>query len=158
MEDNFPPDERRTYEQQKALMDDENYHIYTVEHEGNIIAFFAVWLLDGVVFGEHLAVDKSFQNGGVGSKLLMDVVKSFNLPFVLEIELENSSDIAKRRAGFYRRLGFNINEYYYEQPSYGEGKSSIPMHLLSYPHMLDEKEFDKFKNIIYKEIYKVKGI
>lgn len=158
MEDNFPPDERRTYEQQKALLDNKNYHIYTVENDDKIIAFFAVWTLDGVVFGEHLAVDKKFHNGGIGSKLLMEVVKSFELPFVLEIELENSSDMAKRRAGFYKRLGFNINKYYYEQPSYGEGKSSIPMHLLSYPDMLGEDEFNKFKNTIYKEIYKLKGI
>ena len=158
MEENFPPDERRTYAKQKTLLDNENYHVYTVEDEGEIIAFFAVWLLDGVVFGEHLAVDKSFHNRGIGSELLMKVVKSFDLPFVLEIELENSSDMAKRRAGFYRRLGFNINRFYYEQPSYGEGKSSIPMHLLSYPDMLDEGEFNQFKNVIYKEIYKIKGI
>lgn len=158
MEDNFPPDERRTYQQQKALLDVGNYRIYTVENEGEIIAFFAVWILDGVIFGEHLAVDKKYHNRGTGSKLLMEVVKSFDVPFVLEIELENSSDIAKRRAEFYRRLGFNINSYEYAQPSYGEGKSAIPMHLVSYPDALSETEFEKYKNVIYKEIYKIKGI
>ncbi len=158
MEENFPPDERRTYKQQRELLNVQNYHIYTVEEQDKIIAFFAVWVLDGIVFGEHLAVDKRYHNGGVGSKLLMEVVKSFDVPFVLEIELENSSDIAKRRGGFYRRLGFNVNNYEYAQPSYGEGKSAIPMHLVSYPDSLNEEEFEKYKNIIYREIYKIKGI
>lgn len=158
LEDNFPPDERRTYEQQKDLLNSENYRIYTVEKDDVIIAFFAVWVLDGIVFGEHLAVDKKYHNGGIGSRLLIEVVKLFDVPFVLEIELENSSEMAKRRGGFYRRLGFNINNYEYAQPSYGVGKSAIPMHLVSYPDGLNETEFEKYKNIIYKEIYKIKGI
>lgn len=158
MEENFPSDERRTYEQQRDLLNVHNYHIYTVEKYDKIIAFFAIWVLEGFVFGEHLAVDKRYHNGGVGSKLLMEVVKSFDVPFVLEIELENSSDIAKRRGGFYRRLGFNVNNYEYAQPSYGDGKSAIPMHLVSYPDVLREYEFEKYKKIIYKEIYNVKGI
>lgn len=153
MEDNFPPDERRTYEGQKALMDAENYCVYTVEENDKVIAFFAVWFLDGFVFAEHLAVDKSHHNGGIGTKLIKRVLDSLDVPMVLEIELENSSDMAKRRAGFYRRLGFNINSYEYAQPSYGEGKSAIPMHLVSYPKPLSEDEFEKYKNMIYKEIY-----
>lgn len=155
MEDNFPPDERRTYEGQKALMDAENYCVYTVEENGGVVAFFTVWFLDGFVFAEHLAVDKKRHNGGIGTKLIKRVLDSLEVPMVLEIELENSSDIAKRRAGFYRRLGFNINFYEYAQPSYGEGKSAIPMHLVSYPSSLGKDEFEKYKNMIYKEIYKL---
>ena len=155
MEDNFPPDERRSYEGQKALMDLDNYCVYTVEENGVTIAFFAVWFLDGFVFAEHLAVDKKYHNGGIGTKLIKKVLDSLDIPMVLEIELENSSDMAKRRAGFYRRLGFNINKYEYSQPSYGEGKSAIPMHLVSYPDALDEVEFKDYKKIIYKEIYKL---
>lgn len=155
MEDNFPPDERRSYDGQKALMDEDNYCVYTVEDDGKIIAFFAVWFLDGFVFAEHLAVDKKYHNCGIGTKLIKKVLDSIDIPMVLEIELENSSDIAKRRAGFYRRLGFNVNCYEYEQPSFGEGKSAIPMHLVSYPNALDEEEFMKYKKAIFKEIYHI---
>lgn len=155
MEDNFPPDERRTYEGQKSLMDEDNYCVYTVEENGVVIAFFAVWFLDGFVFAEHLAVDKKYHNGGTGTKLIKRVLDSLDVPMVLEIELENSWDMAKRRAGFYRRLGFNINGYDYAQPSYGEGKSAIPMHLVSYPEPLEKDEFEKYKKAIYKEIYKL---
>lgn len=154
MEDNFPPDERRSYEGQKALMDLDNYCVYTIEEEGKIIAFFAVWFLDGFVFAEHLAVDKKYHNGGRGTMLIKRVLDSLDVPMVLEIELENSSDMAKRRAGFYRRLGFYINSYEYAQPSYGEGKSAIPMHLVSYPEPFNEDEFMKYKKEIFKEIYK----
>ena len=155
MEDNFPPDERRSYEGQKALMDEIGYCVYTVEDEGEIKAFFAVWFLDGFVFGEHLAVDKKYQNKGIGTDLIKRVLNSLGVPMVLEIELEDSSDMAKRRASLYRRLGFNINTYEYSQPSYGEGKSEIPMHLVSYPDALDKDEFVKYKKAIYKEIYKM---
>lgn len=158
MEENFPPDERRTYEGQRSLLDNKNYRIYILENCNEIIAFFAVWMLDGFVFGEHLAVSDRYKNNGLGSRLLKDVVASLDVPFVLEIELENSSDIAKRRAGFYRRQGFKINGFEYAQPSYGEGKSAIPMHLVSYPDGLTEEEFKKYKKIIYREIYKIKGI
>lgn len=155
MEDNFPPDERRSYDGQKSLMDCENYCVYTVEDNGNIIGFFTVWFLDDFVFAEHFAIDKKYQNGGYGTKLIKRVMDSLDVPMVLEIELENSSDMAKRRAGFYRRLGFNINPYEYAQPSYGQGKSAIPMHLVSYPKPLDKDEFECYKKIIYKEIYKL---
>ena len=155
MEDNFPPDERRSYESQKALMDEIGYCVYTVEDEGEIKAFFAVWFLDGFVFGEHLAVDKKYHNKGMGTDLIKRVINSLDVPMVLEIELENSSDMAKRRAGFYRRLGFNVNYYEYQQPSYGEGKSAIPMHLVSYPDALDKEGFMNYKRVIFKEIYKM---
>lgn len=153
MEENFPSDEYRTYKEQKALVEKENYLVYTVEEDGGIIAFLSVWFLDGFVFAEHFAVDKRFHNRGIGTELIKRVMSSLDVPIILEIELENSSDMAKRRAGFYKRLGFNINKYEYSQPSYGEGKSAISMHLVSYPESLSEDEFKKYKNVIYKEIY-----
>ncbi len=155
MEKSFPPDERRTYEGQKSIMDADNYCVYTFEQNGEVVAFFTVWFLDGFVFAEHFAVDEKYRGGGIGTNLIKRVLKSIDLPLVLEIELEDSSDIAKRRADYYRRLGFNVNRYEYEQPSYGEGKSAIPMHLVSYSQSLTEEEFLKYKKEIYKEIYKL---
>ena len=155
MEDNFPPDERRSYEGQKAIIDCENYCVYTVEENGKVIGFFTVWFLDGFVFAEHFAIDKKYQGGGYGTKLIKRVLDSLDVPMVLEIELENSSDMAKRRAGFYRRLGFNVNNYEYQQPSFGEGKNAIPMHLVSYPDALDKEGFMNYKRAIFKEIYKM---
>lgn len=155
MEESFPPDERRTYEGQKNIMDADNYCVYTFEENGRVVAFFTVWFLDGFVFAEHFAVDEKQRGTGIGTKLIKRVLSSVDIPLVLEIELENSSHTAKRRADFYRRLGFSINHYEYEQPSYGEGKNAIPMHLVSYPKSLTEDEFLKYKNEIYKEIYKL---
>ena len=155
MEESFPPDERRLYDGQLAAMDEDNYCVYTYEENGVTIAFFTVWFLDGFVFAEHFAVDENHRGEGIGTKLIKRVLGSIDIPLVLEIELENSSETAKRRADFYRRLGFNINEYNYEQPSYGEGKSAIPMHLVSYPDALSEDEFLKYKKSVYKEIYKM---
>ncbi len=155
MEESFPPDERRTYIGQKSAMDEENYCVYTYEDSGKIVAFFTVWFLEGFVFAEHFAVDKKYRNHGIGTKLIKKVLDSLSLPLLLEIELENSSETAKRRADLYRRLGFNINQYEYEQPSYGQGKSTIPMHIVSYPQGLTKTEFLEYKKIIYREIYKL---
>ncbi len=70
----------------------------------------------------------------------------------LEAELP-ADDLARRRIGFYKRNGFVVNGYDYVQPPYEEGKSSIPMKILSYGRPLKEDEFNKIKLLIYKEVY-----
>lgn len=155
MEQSFPPDERRTCEGQKAILDEDNYRVYIYEKDEKIVAFFTVWFLEGFVFAEHFAVDENYRGEGIGTGLIKSVLASVDVPVVLEIELESSSQTAKRRGDYYRRLGFNVSLYEYQQPSYGEGKEAIPMHLVSYPDALCEDEFLKYKKIIYKEIYKL---
>ena len=56
MEQSFPLEEYRAYEDQKRLLEDSAYRIYVAKENGEILGFAAVWQLENVLFLEHLAV------------------------------------------------------------------------------------------------------
>lgn len=62
MEQSFPLDEYRTYEEQKALLEDSRYGIYLLPDTGkrNVKAFIALWTFDGFAFIEHFAVNPAY--------------------------------------------------------------------------------------------------
>ncbi|MBQ6895574.1 MAG: GNAT family N-acetyltransferase, partial [Clostridia bacterium] len=103
MEDSFPEDERRPYDEQKMLLNKENYHIYVVKNTiGRISAFIAVWNFKDFIFLEHFAVDSSLRNSGIGSRVLKDIKSKYNKIICLEVE-HPESEITRRRVGFYER-------------------------------------------------------
>ena len=65
MEESFPIDERRTYEEQKALLENELYNIYVLydNENDNIKAFIAIWRFDDFAFVEHFVVSSLYRNG-----------------------------------------------------------------------------------------------
>ena len=71
MEQSFPYDEYRTYEEQKKLLQKPYYRIYvsrTEQCQGpqsrRILAFLAIWELSGFTFIEHLASDPAVRGQG----------------------------------------------------------------------------------------------
>ena len=57
MEKSFPGDEYRTYDEQKELLNTQNYRIYVCRQNSLIVAFAAVWEFHRFLFVEHLAVE-----------------------------------------------------------------------------------------------------
>ena len=55
----FPPDERRTYDAQKALLNNPKYNIYVLpdSESDEIKAFITVWQFGTFAFVEHFAVN-----------------------------------------------------------------------------------------------------
>lgn len=156
MKEAFPPIERRTYEDQKALLMRDNYHLHTLEDKGNIMAFISVWDYDGFIFIEHLAIAKDYRNRGLGADLLKNIISFYQKMVILEVELPQT-DIATRRIGFYQRLGFVTNEQYsYEQPPLQEGFSTYPLWLMSYPANLTNDVFESIKKQLYLDVYGIK--
>ena len=49
----FPPEEYRPKEKQYAILDDDNYSVTVLKENGVIIAFIAIWKLNGFYFAEH---------------------------------------------------------------------------------------------------------
>ena len=91
MEQSFPRDERRPREEQLALFEKENYHVFGMtDQNGCVIALIAVWDLQTVVFVEHFAVSPDHRNGGLGSRLLQDLIHTLEVPLCLEVELPES--------------------------------------------------------------------
>lgn len=153
LEESFPPDEYRDYKSQQDLLSHPLYKVFIYEENQGIGAFFAMWEGNDYIYLEHFAVKKNLRNGGLGSKLLKEFLQQQEKPVVLEIEVPNSG-IEKRRAEFYIRNGFNLNEYGYDQPAFSDEKNPVPMVLMSYPNPLQEQEFQIFKDWIFTTVYK----
>ena len=75
LENSFPPDEYRTYEEHKALLDNDLYTIYALYDGIKLKAFISVWEFDKFAYVEHFAVSPEYRNGGLGAE-----IKEKNLP------------------------------------------------------------------------------
>ncbi|HWQ51863.1 MAG TPA: GNAT family N-acetyltransferase [Terriglobales bacterium] len=155
MTEAFPESERRTAKKQEALLDLPNYKIYIHRDEtGEIDCFLAVWALKNCVFGEHLASAPSARGKGVGSGLLKAVLDGLDKPFFLEVE-PPCDEMSKRRVAMYERMGFFLNEFYYEQQPLREGHKAQRLMVMSYGSPVGEAEFIPYKKEIYKHVYNV---
>lgn len=155
MKEAFPSIERRSYEDQKKLLDEEEYEIIVEKDEKLAInAFIANWKFNEFNFIEHFAVANDLRGHGLGSLMLKDYLGKSNKLIYLEVELpETNTSI--RRIEFYKRLGFCLNDFYYLQPPMQKQHDFLPLKVMSYPRSVDESEFINFKNIVYDKVYKV---
>ena len=155
----FPPDERRTYDAQKALLSNPKYNIYVLpdSESDEIKAFITVWQFGTFAFVEHFAVNPKYRNLGLGSAILNAVVGLLPCRICLEVELPET-DTAKRRIEFYKRNGFFTNDYQYIQPPYGKDKQPVPLILMTHGSSIAEKEFENTKKTIFKEVYNDKAL
>lgn len=155
-EEAFPAVERRTKEGQRAAADREGYRLRVVEENGVIIAFLSYWELDSCTFLEHLATTPACRGKGIGKALLEECLLEAKKPVFLEIEPVTAEDeMTGRRAGFYQRTGFFLNDFPYLQMPLKEGDSPIPLKVMSYPEAISEEEFLPYKKEIYLKVYQV---
>ena len=156
MEESFPIDERRTYEEQKELLNNKLYSIYILSdiENDNIKAFIAIWQFDDFAFIEHFAVSSSYRNGGIGAFILQEVKKLLSCMICLEVELPEE-EMAKRRIGFYERNGFYYNEYEYMQPAISKDRNEIPLRIMTTGGKVTEDRFNEMKDILYQYVYGV---
>lgn len=148
----FPSAEYRKKEKQYAILDESNYNLTVYKEEGVITAFIAAWTLDSFVFAEHLAVLPEARNGGIGSKFMKEYLSKLTLPLVLEVE-DVEDDIAKRRIGFYQRLGFELSDICYDQPNFDNSDVVIPLRIMYYDKT-NKLDLTTVQSTIFKKIYK----
>ena len=72
----------------------------------------------------------------------------------LEVELPDC-EIAKRRIEFYKRNGFFLNEYPYEQPAITKGRKPLPLMIMTSGSEITKDRFDDIKVLLYKCVYQV---
>jgi ribosomal protein S18 acetylase RimI-like enzyme len=154
LEESFPLDEYRPYDAQRALLQNPQYSIYILPDEASreIKALVTVWQFKDFAFIEHLAVAPECRNQGIGAALLCELRKLLACRLVLEVELPET-EMAKRRIGFYQRNGFSLNQYPYSQPSYGKGRSPVPLLLMTTEGGIDQTEFERMKETLYRVVY-----
>ena len=150
----FPLEERRKYIDQLECLKDERFNFFEITENNSAVGFIAIWNLDGFVFLEHLAIDEDKRSGGYGSKAVELLKATYNKPVILEAEAPVTEQQVKRIA-FYDRLGFKVNDFDYEQPSY-HGGEGVPLKILSFPNLLTAKEFNNFIKETRSSAYKKK--
>ena len=137
-------------------MDEPKYAVWAHYSDQQLQGFLTVWDLDGFAFIEHFAVKSSCRNSGLGSKMLQALSEKLGKRLCLEAELPET-DMAKRRLNFYRRNGFAVNTYPYLQPALEEGKCPVPLYILTTDGGINEEEFEKLVDQIYKAVYRDKN-
>ena len=148
MQASFSDNEYRPYDEQLALFEEPEYRIYYMP-----AGFLAVWEFESFIYIEHFAVDPALRNSGTGSAMLQELVKQYQKPICLEVELPED-ELTRRRIGFYERNGFVFNEYPYIQPPISKGKSPVPLRIMTYRSEITREEFQKMKEILYRRVYK----
>ena len=148
MQASFSDDEYRPYDEQLALFEEPEYRIYYMP-----AGFLAVWEFESFIYIEHFAVDPALRNSGTGSAMLQELVKQYQKPICLEVELPED-ELTRRRIGFYERNGFVFNEYPYIQPPISEGKSPVPLRIMTYGSAITQDTFEEMKRVLYQRVYK----
>lgn len=157
MEEAFPIDERRPYEEQKALLSREAYCIYILQNTDSdeIKAFITVYRFPKFAYVEHFATNRKFRNQGLGAVVLKELSGLLSCGICLEVELPET-EIAKRRIAFYKRNGFYLNEFSYMQPPISMGKRAIPLLIMTSGGRVTQGEFEKIKSVLYQNVYGIK--
>ena len=148
----FPYEERRDYIDQKECLNNPLFNFLEILDGNDAVGFIALWLFERFVYIEHIAIDESKRSGGSGTKTIELVKEAYKKPIILEAESPVTQQQIKR-IRFYDRLGFKVNSYEYEQPSY-HGGEGVPLMILSFPELLDEEEFGIFLTETKNQVYK----
>lgn len=155
MEKSFPPDELRTYEEEKALLKIPEYGAYVLsESDDKILGFITMWQFSEFSYIDHFAVNPDARNGGIGTKILSEAVKILGKTVCLEVELPET-ELAERRIGFYRRNGFHLNEFRYIQPPISKGRNPIPLLIMTTGNVITKEQFSKIRSELYVKVYGV---
>lgn len=153
MENSFPSDEYRNYDEQKNLLSNPLYNVYVIYDGDFIKAFIALWDFERFAYIEHFAVNPKYRNCGLGSDVLSKIKNTFDKRICLEVELP-TGEMPKRRINFYKRNGFYLNEYDYVQPPMDEDKNPVPLMIMTTNSKLNIEEFEHIRNTLYSKVYK----
>lgn len=149
----FPYEERRDFSKQLECLNDNRFNFFEIYDREETVGFIALWDLEGFVFIEHIAIDSDKRSGGYGSKAIELVKELYKKCIILEAENPETEQQIKR-IRFYDRLGFKVNDFYYEQPSY-HGGEGLPLKVLSYPTYLTQEDFKNFIKETRNSAYKI---
>lgn len=146
----FPPNERRSEEQLKSLLGQNDVKILIIEIDEENIGYIIVWECLDFLFLEHFEIYPKFRNRRLGSQVLEKLSQDYR-HLILESEPATLDETANKRMQFYLRNGFKIIDKNYIQPAYDSSKQSLNLWLLSNQNVFNKEE--KIKEI-YLKVYK----
>lgn len=151
----FPPDERREFHLQRKLAAHEpRFTQCVVFDEQRPVAILSYWMLECGNYFEHIATAAEARGGGLGAAIIEHLLKTVSPSWFGEVELPGD-ELCRRRIAFYERLGFvGYPSLAYVQPAYGNGKSPIPMMIMSVGDLrIDEPTLAQIVNEMSGTVY-----
>jgi ribosomal protein S18 acetylase RimI-like enzyme len=154
-EESFPVNERRDFSLIKLLIKEENrFEISGIYQGQEYVGFISRWDFSSFLYIEHFAIDPLKRNHKIGYKVLTQMVNTSNKPIILEVEMPNN-ELSERRIGFYKRIGFTLDDHVYFQPPYHQTDSWFEMRLMSYGKIDLGDSFGDIRDCLYKNVYGV---
>ena len=142
-EDAFPIEERRLLDDQTCILQNDKYHFDVLIDENQFIGFILWWDFETYKYIDHFATSENHRNKGIGKLILEKFMDSNTKQILLEVELPTSS-INERRIRFYERVGFKLNQHYYEIPPLEKNQLPLQLLLMSYPSCISTRDVELF--------------
>jgi len=149
----FPPEERRTLKGLENQLLETGCSVISVWISQIPVGLCILWEFDEFLFVEHIAVQPHLRGQKIGEKIMNQITDMSDNPVVLEIE-PPLDEWSERRMNFYLRLGFQLLDVDYLQPSYTGSGPGYPMKLLA-NRPFAGAELRRFISMIYQRVYKV---
>lgn len=131
----FPDTERRDWAdiENRIATGDPVFSFYVLQHDSENVGFITIWRLPGMLYCEHLAILPQMRGLGLGADVVKEAIAmAGGNPLVLEVELPEASEEARRRISFYERCGLvALDDFPYWQPPYRRDLPEVPMMLMS---------------------------
>ena len=100
----FPLHEQRIREKQEAVLNNPAYFCCSLWDGVGFAGLLMLWEGPGFTYVEHFAIQPELRGSGLGGRV-MEKLMGQGKPVVLEID-PPVDETARRREGFYRRVGF----------------------------------------------------
>lgn len=153
LQTSFPEEEYRELKEQRLNTDNNSlFHNNVIYDKKEPIGIISYWLFNDFCYIEHFAISPEQRNGGYGKIVLEYLNEAIRQPIVLEVELP-TTEMSKRRIGFYERLGYKLIQEFYYQPPYRKQNEKLPMYLMINDPQQKIKDTNSIKKTIYKHVY-----
>lgn len=154
MREAFPPEERRNEEQQRWVTEHEaRFHSHVLYADDCVTGLLTCWHLGCFVYVEHLAISSEWRGRGLGTQALEWLKQQTKMPLVLEVE-PPTGPIEQLRVQFYERNGFVLwTKEPYLQPAYQKGYEPVPLMLMVYGSLNEDKDLDEVRRLIHTSAY-----
>ena len=153
-EDAFPLEERRSLSAQVSILKKDNYNFDVLNDGKQFIGFILWWDFETYRYIDHFATVKTQRNKGFGKLILTQFMSNNEKPILLEVDLPTSL-INKRRIKFYERLGYKLNQHYYEIPQIEEDQAPFQLLIMSYPNPIYSVDLEQFVKKCHPVIFNI---
>ena len=143
----FPVREQRWLDEHIRALTNPQFYCESIWDGKEFLGLMFYWEFSGYSYIEHFAIQTDLRGDGIGSQCLKEFCNQRDR-VILEID-PPVDDISIRRKGFYERLGFHYDGYFYMHPSYQKGCTPHQLLIMSWPKSITEEEYRAFSGDLW---------